>query len=311
MDSKTEKNLETLDLTKLCGLVSALKEPYDDLAELIENRAYAGCEHGDFVKVVGVLKDLASVFEVLENKSEENSRNLADVYILIGEICQYCDSFIESIAWFKKAAIVDDHYALPFHHAAVSYSKIGDSANAIKYFEQEIALMPGNYYSYLLLANLYEKREEFDNVEDALKRLLQRDPENIQALHLLVMLYHRIYPEADCILLQKRLTTVNKKLSEMELIIWVFHQCALGNVQSALDYLVAKEADSPELAIANLLKAHLFTLDKNYARRRRELAFFKSKNQGKTEIIRNKLAEFNSVFGDRATKTLEKLLVLS
>jgi tetratricopeptide (TPR) repeat protein len=311
MDQSNTVSSDAPDLNSLCARVLDNQASYDELAEYIEDRAYAECEHSGFIKVVEALQKLALFLEALENKTEQNSRQLADVYILLGEICQYADNFLESIAWFKKAAIVDDRYALPFHHAAVSFSKIGESLNAIKYFEQEIALAPGNYFSYLLLANLYEKHEEFDKVEETLKHLLQRDPENIQALHRLISLYHTMYPEADCILLQKRLVAVHKKYSEMELVIWIFHQCALGSLSPALDFLENKEADAPESAIVNLLKAHIFTVTKNFVRRRRELAAFKSKNHGKLALIKNKLDEFASVFGEKAGKTLEKQLLLS
>ena len=81
------------------------------------------------------------------DKNDENSRDLADVYILIGEICQYVNKFRESVEWFKKAAVVADRYAVPFHNLPAAYMELGDRESAVRSLEQEIFLEPGNYFS--------------------------------------------------------------------------------------------------------------------------------------------------------------------
>ena len=57
-----------------------------------------------------------------------------------------------------KAVVVDDRYDVPYHSLAISCLNMGQTERAIRSLEQEIAVAPGNYYSYLLLADIFEKR---------------------------------------------------------------------------------------------------------------------------------------------------------
>jgi tetratricopeptide (TPR) repeat protein len=91
---------------------------------------------------------------------------------------QYINNYKESIEWFKKASVVFDRYALPYHNLATSFIALGDVTNAIKSLEQEVALEPGNYFSHLRLADLYEQQGETEKEVECLKNLLVRNPEN-------------------------------------------------------------------------------------------------------------------------------------
>jgi len=44
----------------------------------------------------------------------------------------------------------------PTHNLATAFIELGDNASAIRSLEQEISLEPGNYFSALRLADLYE-----------------------------------------------------------------------------------------------------------------------------------------------------------
>jgi tetratricopeptide (TPR) repeat protein len=148
---------ERLTLSQLCDRVTSMAVPFEDVAEFLENSTYELCVDGKCKSAIQQLSRVTSFFETMENKNEENCRDLADTYILIGEVNQYVGAFKESIEWFKKAAVVFDRYAMPFHNLATSYLELGDTKNAVKSLEQEIALEPGNYFSCLRLADLYEQ----------------------------------------------------------------------------------------------------------------------------------------------------------
>jgi tetratricopeptide (TPR) repeat protein len=89
--------------------------PYEDLAELIEDKGFEECNNGNSDKVLNELTKLSRFFEEMEDKNEENVRDMADIYLLAGEFCQCIEKFEESIPWFKKAIIVDDAYDVPYH----------------------------------------------------------------------------------------------------------------------------------------------------------------------------------------------------
>lgn len=302
---------EGLLLSDLCKLVMDLAVPFEDVAEFIENRTYALCIDGKCKDAVGELGRVASFFESMQNKNEENCRDLADIYILIGEVNQYVGCFQESIGWFKKAAVVFDRYAVPYHNLATSYVELGDSKNAIKSLEQELSLEPGNYFSCLKLADLYEQLGDYKKEEECLENLLVRNPENIQALHKLIAHYEARLPHIDVELLRKRLLAIDKKLSEIEIVIRAHHLCRQRAFAKALDFLKEMTDENPAMPMLYLLKAHVLGQMHQFSKKRLELVEFKRMCHGKPEYIRNRLDEFEHVFGKKAVTRLGRILVVT
>jgi tetratricopeptide (TPR) repeat protein len=304
-------NYEELSLQELCKLVMDLTVPFEDVAEFIENKTYALCVDGKCKDAVGELGRVASFFETMENKNEENCRDLADIYILIGEVNQYVGCFQESLIWFKKAAVVFDRYAMPYHNLATSYIELGDRKNAIRSLEQELSLEPGNYFSCLKLADLYEQQGDFKKEEECLENLLVRNPENIQALHKLITHYEERLPHIDVKLLRKRLLAINKKLSEIEIVIRAHHLCRQGTFAEALDFLEERADENPAMPMLYLLKAHVLGQMRQFSKKRAELVEFKRMCHGKPEYIRNRLDEFEHVFGKKAVTRLGRILIVT
>ncbi|HUI91872.1 MAG TPA: hypothetical protein VLX68_06440 [Chitinivibrionales bacterium] len=302
---------EALQLPDLCKLVMDLSVPFEDLAEYVEDRTYALCAGGKCSDAVGELNRVASFFEAMEAKNEENCRDLADIYILIGEVNQYVGCFQESIEWFKKAAVVFDRYAVPYHNLASSYIELGDYKNAVRSLEQEILLEPGNYFSSLKLADLYEQQGEFKKEEECLENVLARNPENIQALHKLITHYERQQPHIDVKLLRKRLIAIGKVFSELEMVIRVYHLCMLQSFSEALEFLNTKIKDNPGMTILHLLKAFALGELRQYSKKRRELVEFKQHCHGKIEYMKSKLDEFEHIFGKKAVTRLGRILVVT
>ena len=246
----------------------------------------------------------------MEKKNEENTRDLADIYLLAGEFCQGCDRIPEAISWFEKAIIVYDTYDVPYHSLAMAYISIGKTDKATQSLEQEITVAPGNYFSYLLLADLYEQRKKYQKVEDVLRSLLSRDSDNIQALHKLITFYERRNPELDMELLRRRLINADKELIKLDLVIWTYHMCREGNYEEALNFLNKREAESPEISLPHLLKGHIYGFMKKYVNKRSELENFKKLNHSREVFMRSKVDEFCKVFGEKACNRMMKKLAI-
>lgn len=297
-------------LTGLCGLVATCERPYEEVAEQIEDVAYELCETGKLDLVVDQIGRIATFFERLERKNDEQCRDLADVYLLIGQIHQFAGKFDDSITWFDRAAIVDDRYPEPFHCLATSFRQLHDVPRAIKSLEQEIKLAPGNYYSYLLLADVYGEAGRLGDVEACLRGLLERDPENMQGLHRLIRHYEDTDPSIDTALLKRRLMGVSKSFNRIEAVIRSYYLCREKKYAEAVGFVDTWLARSNGTTITLLVKAHAFGGLHQYARRRRVIDEFKKKNHGRAEVMRNKLREFSLVFGDAAANRIGKLLLL-
>lgn len=298
-------------LMHLCDLVVTLERPYEDVAEQIEDKAYELCESGKIAIALHELSRVVTFFEQLEAKNEEHCRDLADVYLLIGQIYQFASQFAESISWFSKAAIVDDRYPAPFHSLATSYNQMHEYNNAVKSLEQEIYLAPGNYYSYLLLVDIYEQEGRLDDVEKCLKRLLERDPENIQGLHRLIRYYEQSSQSIDTTLLMRRLMMVSKAFNRIEAVIRAYYLCKEEKFQEVLEFLDSWQREAHEVTIMYLVKAHVFSHQRLYAKRRQVLRQFKEHNHGREVVMRSKLHEFALVFGMDAASHLTALLLFS
>ncbi len=302
---------DKLSLSQLCDRIVDMTVPFEDLAGLVEDRTYALCVDGQCTSATHDLQRVAGFFETLENKNEENCRDLADIYILIGEVNQYVGRFSESIGWFRNASVVFDRYAIPYHNLATSYLELGDVTNAIKSLEQEIAIEPGNYFSWLRLADLYERTGDFKKEVECLENLLSRDPENIQALHKLITHYEAQQPGVGVGLLRKRLTAIDKKFNEIEIVIKTYHLCRGKHFAKALSFLDSLASGHSTMTMLSLLRAHVMGQLHQFSKKRREMVAFKQNCHGKMEYMKNKLDEFEHVFGKSAVARLGKILAVA
>jgi tetratricopeptide (TPR) repeat protein len=304
--SAGQSPLEKLSL--LSQLVSNGKVPWEDVAEQVEDHSYLLCENNNLPLAVELLTRITVFFETLENKSEENSRDLADVYLLIGQLYQFKSMYEESIIWFRKAVVVDDQYTVSYHNIALSYIKLGEIEGAIRSLVQEVIFSPGNYYSYLILADLYENSQRFSEAELVLKQLLERDPDNIQGLHRLVRYYKVSNPQADIHLLVRRLLNVKKQFTTIEALIRVFYLCSMGKFAEAHSFQRSWEMNSPREPAIHLANAYIFEKTGNIPQMKQEIGQFKNLflKRG-PEAMRLKIKEFQSIMGtDLIISDLEK-----
>jgi len=295
-------------LAKLCDMVVRCERSYEDLASAIEMSAYELCEAGDCNPALAQLGRIACMFEHMVDKNEEQCRDLADIYLLTGQIHQFAGHYVDSIIWFSRSAIADDRYPEPFHSLAASFSRLQEYDDAIRSLEQEIALAPGNYYSYLLLADLYEKEGRPEDVEAYLKKLLERDPDNIQGLHALIRHYRISNKGVDTTLLRRRLMGIVKPYNRSEAIIRSWYMCADGRYVEALDFIEPWHTQAGGSTVTCLVKAYLFHRLRRKGKCRAMIGEFCSRNHNNKEVMVARLREFTVLFDDAAAKYLCKQL---
>lgn len=298
------------DLEQLCERVKAMDCAYDDVAELIEDRTYAECEKEEFAHAAGCISGLAVFFESLENKNEEVCRDLSDVCVLCGEIALQARQLEKSREWLEKAVVVDDSYDVACHALACVCLRQGDVQSALRAWEQEIRMAPGNYYTYLLLADQYEKLRMHGRFVEVLEQLLSRDTHNIRALHRLIRHHETHNPRLDASLLRRRIINADHGLVKNELVIWTYHMCMERRHEDALHFLISHGQSATGISIVRLLKAHIFGALRRFSDRKRELLLFKKLCHGNTETIQNKLDEFALIFGAKACDRLSSQLML-
>jgi tetratricopeptide (TPR) repeat protein len=178
---------------------------YEDVAEDMERAAQEECKRGHIKQVVEQLKHVAGFFEQMENKNEENCQDLADVYRMIGEIYQYVGNFEKSLPWLEQAIIVDDGYDGAYHSLALSYNTIGKFDAAIRCLTAELHVAPENIEARLMLADLYAAGGKLNRMERILSELLDRDPDNVQALQRLIRHADALDSRVSTELLRRRL----------------------------------------------------------------------------------------------------------
>ncbi|MBD3320764.1 MAG: tetratricopeptide repeat protein [Chitinivibrionales bacterium] len=292
-------------LEELCNSVINFSRPFEDVKELIEEKAFEAIENDLSENALRHLQRLASFFEELENKNDEICSDQAQVYSLIGEILHYTNKFSESIHWFRKSVVVDDRNAAFYAGLAASYEKLGDTDRAIRSLEQEIRLNPGDYSPYLHLADIYDRLENYEKASECLEKLLERDPDNIQALHKLICYHQTHLPNANVEFLRRRLLSCHKELAKTDLVIWTFHICCERKYNYAIRILSAKEFEQSSDPMVNLLKAYVYYEQGKQDEQMDELSEFARKNRRKKTAMQVQYDQFMTVFGELALSKIK------
>jgi tetratricopeptide (TPR) repeat protein len=285
-------------------MVETLKCAYDSVADFIEDKAFTECDNGRFESVVKRLGRFSVFFENIGEKNDEIDRDLSDIYLLIGDMCVSAGKYADGRGWFEKAVIVDDNHDIAFHSLGGACLRAGDEESAIKAWEMEIRVAPGNYYTYLQLADLFEKRKEFERFTEVLEWLLSRDQNNIRALHRLIRYHENISMETDVDLLRRRIINADHDLVKMELVIWTYHMCRVKRFDDALRFLENHEQEKNGLILTKLLKAHVYANLRQYSRKKNELAEFVRLCSGNVESMNQRLREFSGIFGEKEADRL-------
>jgi tetratricopeptide (TPR) repeat protein len=277
---------------------------WEDCAEAIEDHAYEACEAGRLIATIEKLRTIISFFENMADKNDEQVEDMSDVAVLIGSLYQYANRYSESTEWFEKAIQCNNTCTIAYHGLAVSCIKMGLSEKAAAALEQEITIEPGNYYTYLFLADHYKTLSREEDFKRILQQLLERDPNNLQALHRLIIYYNKTDPQADVDYLRRRLIAAVGRFNKTELLIWTLHMSRLGNISEAIERLESQQKETPEVTIVHLLRAYLYDISRMHTKKRQALSRFKQLNHGNEEVLYHRLEEFKAVFGDTAASSI-------
>jgi tetratricopeptide (TPR) repeat protein len=295
---------------ELCDQVVAKECSLSDVFDIIQAAAYADCDKRGVDKTVKILQSVALFLEQVENKNDEACRDLGETYILIGELFQHAGEFEKSVQWLEKAIVVDDRYDVTYHSLANSYIQMGNTNQAVKCLEQEIRVAPGNYFAYYVLADIYEQLGEGRKFERTLEMLLERDTNNIRALHKLILHYEAQDPDLEVELLRRRLIGTKANLSKRELVIWTYHMCKEGQYAEALRYLTLRLDEKPELRIIYLLRSFLYGKLSQSRKKTSELKVFVKECTTHQDQLETGLLEFQSVFGETDARFFVRKLTL-
>jgi tetratricopeptide (TPR) repeat protein len=300
----TTMNPEAAPLQHLCDSVLNCTMAYSDIAVFIENKAYDEWKNGHVTSAIEQLKRIAVFLERPRNKNDQTTRDLAGIYFLIGQICQYSGLYSASIEWFSKSMFVDDGNSLSYHSIAESFIKTGNIHQATRSFERELALDEGNYFTYLELAAVYDRDNNPEKAEECLRKLLSRDPDNIQGIHQLIRHYEKNNPSIDVKLLTKRLLNIKKKFSWMEAVIRAWYLFRETHDEEAVDFLETWENNNHPSPVVHCAKAYFYAGLKSVSRRKTEIARFKEMCKDRPEVMAGYIEEFKNVFGDTAAERL-------
>jgi tetratricopeptide (TPR) repeat protein len=291
-------------LQHLCDSILNCTMAYSDIAVFIENRAYEEWQNGRVGHAIDQLIRITTFLERPRNSSDQTKRELADVYFLIGQLCQYSGLYSESIEWLSKSVFIDDGKSLSYHSIAESYVKTGNINQAARSYERELALDEGNYFTYLELAAIYERDGKPEKAEECLRKLLARDPDNIQGIHQLIQYYEKNNPSIDVKLLTKRLLNIEKKFSGIEAVIRSFYLLKVDRNDNAVAFISSWERDNNDSPVVACAKAYCYGRMKNVRLRKKETARFKAICKDRQDVIAGHIEEFRNVFGDVAAEKL-------
>ena len=192
MTQKTQPATEKYSLSELCQFIIDEEYAYDDLAEVIEKKASYSIDSSDVENTVKHLSDLADHLQYMEGKSDETIRDLCDIYLLIGDVLYATNHFEECVQWYEKGSLIDDRFDVPLHSLGMGYLALGKIDLALKSFKQELKVAPGNYFTYFIMVDIYEYRGELQLVEELLNALLERDHNNVMAMHRLITFFEKL-----------------------------------------------------------------------------------------------------------------------
>lgn len=298
----------TCTLGQLCNRVVTCSLSYEDAREAIAERLFEAIQGAGAHDALEQVGHVVSFLEGLENKNEECARNLADVYGLMGEACQWAENDSQSVAWFEKAIVLNDRSPLLFQSMADALARLGRGEAAERAYRQAIRLAPGDYSTYLKLAGVYEKLENPEAMEECLERLLERDPGNMQALHMLIIHHHRRDSQVDVEFLRRRLLSTGRALHKKDLLIWAYHMCEEGRVEEVPTSFNNGTSRCVDDVLDGLVRAYAYGKLRRYAQRKRILQRVADMAPNSPASLEAKLKEFTAVFGEEAAKPLRKVI---
>ncbi len=144
-------------LAEMCSVLAEGNVECPDVRTALCDLAFATAAHFGAEETVRILSTAEASLSARGGKHANELDAIYGICLLAGEVLHDAGQWGESRRWLEKAVCANASGAEAFHDLAINAIAMGDSDSAIRALENEIAVAPGNYYAYTLLASLYEK----------------------------------------------------------------------------------------------------------------------------------------------------------
>ena len=136
-------------------------------------------------------ENFASEAETLVRQAQEIDPSLPDLHYRLGVIDLTNGNHAGAAEHFRQELAQNPLHPMAWHYLGAAYAQTGELEDAIVSLERAIWLNLRNVPSYLLIANVYNRRNQYPLAENALRQALSLDPRNYEARFLLARVYQK------------------------------------------------------------------------------------------------------------------------
>jgi tetratricopeptide (TPR) repeat protein len=126
-------------------------------------------------------ENFASEAEALVRKAQEIDPSLPDLHYRLGVIDLTNGDHAGAAEHFRQELARNPLHPMAWHYLGAAYAQTGELQDAIASLERAIWLNLRNVPPYLLIANVYNRQNEYPLAENALRQALSFDPQNYEA----------------------------------------------------------------------------------------------------------------------------------
>ena len=121
----------------------------------------------------------------ISNRLIKSNPELGLPYYNVGSFLMQQGSFKEAVEFLRKAVLREPDYIPAIVNLAITYQKLRDAPNAIKYYELAIEFSPMNAQIHYNYGFLWYELSEFQRAEASLQNVLILNPNHLSALNYL------------------------------------------------------------------------------------------------------------------------------
>lgn len=134
--------------------------------------------------------DVGNSYSALQKALKLDAQNL-EALLKMGEISFYSKDYDRALETLTKVTSIDKENQTAFFMKAFIYKEMGDTANAVQLFRHVIELYPDYAPAYEELGLIYANEKNILG-EEYLTTAINLDPENVNALYALALLYQDV-----------------------------------------------------------------------------------------------------------------------
>ena len=136
-------------------------------------------------------ENFASEAETLVRQAQEIDPSLPDLHYRLGVIALTNGDHTEAAERFRQELKRNPLHPMAWHYLGEAYAQTDELQDAIASLERAIWLNLRSVPSYLLIAGVYNRLEQYTLAENALQQAISLDPQNYEARFLLARIYQK------------------------------------------------------------------------------------------------------------------------